>query len=240
MKRLCTICARGGSEGVKGKNIRPLLGKPLIVYSIEQARQTGLFAAIAVDSDSEEILSVAAGAGVDYLIRRPAELATRTAPKLPVIRHCVEAVEKLAGDRYETIVDLDATSPLRNVEDIIRVVELLESRQVSNVITGTPARRSPYFNLVELNEGGVVRLSKSLPVSVTRRQDSPMCYDMNASIYAWKRDVLLSSSSIFNADTLLYVMPEERSIDVDSEIDFGFVEYIMKKNSRNQIIPDEK
>lgn len=227
MKRLCTICARGGSEGVKGKNIRPLLGKPLIAYSIEQARQAGIFVAIAVDSDSEEILSVAAATGVDYLIRRPAELATSTAPKLPVIRHCVEAVEMLAGERYETIVDLDATSPLRNVEDIAGVVELLESRQVSNVITGTPARRSPYFNLVELDANGVVRLSKSLPVSVTRRQDSPKCFDMNASIYAWKRDVLLNRTTLFNEDTLLYIMQEDQSVDLDSEIDFAIIEKLM-------------
>ncbi len=233
MKRLCTICARGGSEGVKGKNIRLLLGKPLIVYSIEQAKQAGIFAALAVSSDNEEILAVAQSAGVDYLIRRPAELAQNISPKLPVIRHCVQTVEQLANQRYETIVDLDATSPLRDAEDIVKVVAMLENKHVANVITGAPARRSPYFNLVEVNARGTVQLSKSLPVAVARRQDSPQCYDMNASIYAWRHDALLESPTVFNDDTLLYVMPEERSIDIDSESDFDFVEYIMTK--RNNI-----
>jgi CMP-N,N'-diacetyllegionaminic acid synthase len=231
MKRLCTICARGGSKGVKGKNIRPLLGKPLIVYSVEQAHQTGIFDAIAVSSDSEEILSVAKSAGADYLIHRPADLAKSISPKLPVIRHCVEEVEQHTNCNYEVIVDLDATSPLRNIEDIIKAVGFLEEMHVSNVITGTPARRSPYFNLVEVNEKGVPHLSKSLPVAVTRRQDSPKCYDMNASIYVWKREILFKSPTLFNDDTLLYVMPEERSIDIDTELDFDFVTYIMAKKA---------
>jgi CMP-N,N'-diacetyllegionaminic acid synthase len=232
MKRLCTICARGGSEGVKGKNIRPLLGKPLIVYSIEQAQEAGFFDAVAVSSDSEEILSVAQDAGVDFLIRRPAELAKSTSPKLPVIIHCVEEVERTANQRYDVIVDLDATSPLREVQDIVNVVSMLEEKHVANVITGMPARRSPYFNLVEVNEKGIVQVSKPLPVAVSRRQDSPKCYDMNASIYAWTRDGLLKNRAIFNSDTLLYVMPEERSIDLDSEVDFLIIERLMEMKLR--------
>jgi len=126
MKRLCTICARGGSKGVKGKNIRPLLGKPLIAHSIEQARKSGLFAAIAVSSDSDIILQIAKEWGVDFLIKRPDELATDHAAKLPVIRHCVAEVERQSGYCFDTIVDLDATSPLRSVEDICSAVALLE------------------------------------------------------------------------------------------------------------------
>jgi N-acylneuraminate cytidylyltransferase/CMP-N,N'-diacetyllegionaminic acid synthase len=229
MRRLCTICARGGSEGVKGKNVRPLLGKPLIVYSIDQALKSGQFDVIAISSDSEEILSIAGNSGVDYLVRRPAELAENTSPKLPVIKHCVREVEHLSAQRYEIVVDLDATSPLRAVSDIVNVIRLLETKNVSNVITGMPAKRSPYFNLVEVNPEGTVQLSKPLSVAVTRRQDSQKCYDMNASIYAWKRDVLFESPTIFNHDTLLYDMPEERSIDIDSELDFEIVELIMRK-----------
>ena len=240
MKRLCTICARGGSEGVKGKNVRPLLGKPLIVYSIEQALESRQFDAIAISSDSEEILSIAGNSGADYLIRRPAELAENTSPKLPVIKHCVREMEHLSAQRYEIVVDLDATSPLRAVSDIVKVIGLLEKKNVSNVITGMPAKRSPYFNLVEVNSKGTVQLSKPLPVAVTRRQDSPKCYDMNASIYAWKRDVLFESLTIFNHDTLLYVMPEERSIDIDTELDFEFVTYIMDKRVSGEGLSGDK
>ena len=229
MSRLCTICARGGSKGVKGKNVRSLIGKPLIAYSIEQARRSGLFDAIAVSSDSEVILEAARNAGVDYLIARPAELATDTAAKLPVIRHCVSEVERLSGKRFATLVDLDATSPLRSEEDILQAVGLLESTGVDNVITAMPARRSPYFNLVEVNAAGVVALSKPLQAGIVRRQDAPLCYDMNASIYVWQHDALFDGDSVFRANTRLHVMPEERSIDIDSELDFRLVELLMRE-----------
>lgn len=227
MKRLCTICARGGSKGVKGKNVRTLLGKPLIAHSIEQAQASGLFELLAVSSDSDEILEVARKWGCDYLIKRPDELATDQAAKLPVIRHCVAEVERLSGLTFETLVDLDATSPLRVPDDIGQAVRLLEDTSAGNVITATPARRSPYFNLVELDEHGIAHLSKPPESAVVRRQDAPKCYDMNASIYVWQHRVLFESDTIFNADTRLYEMPEERSIDIDSEIDFRLVELYM-------------
>ena len=225
MKRLCTICARGGSKGVKGKNVRLLGGKPMIAHSIEQARAAGTFDLLAVSSDSDEILSVARDYGCDVLIKRPAELATDTAAKLPVIRHCVAEVERESGERFDTLVDLDATSPLRIPDDIVAAIRLLEDSGAGNVITAMPSRRSPYFNLVECDANGIVHLSK--PSQVVRRQDAPKCYDMNASIYVWRRGSLFANETLFNEDTRLYVMPEERSIDVDSELDFKFVEYIM-------------
>ena len=129
-------------------------------------------------------------------------------------------------------MDLDATSPLRLPDDIRRVAYLLESKNISNVITATPARRSPYFNLVELDETGVVRLSKHLDTSVVRRQDSPPCFDMNASIYAWKRKALMDNPAVFYADTGLFVMPEDRSIDIDTELDFDIVNMLMEKRNK--------
>lgn len=231
MKRVCTICARGGSKGVKNKNIRMLLDKPLIVYSILQAKSSGLFDAVAISSDSTEIIDIAVQWGVDYAIKRPDELATDEAPKLPVIQHCVKQVEEMTNTRYDTMVDLDVTSPLRLPEDIRQAVFLLENTGVSNVITGMPARRSPYFNLVELNDSGSVRLSKTPVVPVVRRQDAPKCFDMNASIYVWQRATFFTSKTIFNSDTKLYVMPEERSIDIDSDLDLEFVEFLLRKKA---------
>lgn len=227
MKRLCTICARGGSKGVKGKNVRLLQGKPLIAHSIQQAKASKLFEGVAVSSDSDQIIEVAQEWGADYLIKRPDELATDQAAKLPVIKHCVIEVERQVGACFETIVDLDATSPLRSVVDIANAVALLEESDVGNVITAMPSRRSPYFNLVELNAEGIVALSKPLKSAVVRRQDAPKCFDMNASIYVWRRNDFLSSNTLFNKNTRLYVMPEERSIDIDSELDFRFVEFLM-------------
>lgn len=231
MSRICTICARGGSKGVKNKNIRDLAGKPLIVYTLEQARTSDLFDLIVVSSDSPAILAIARDHGVDLLVERPTELATDTAAKLPVIRHCVEEAERISGKRIDVVVDLDATSPLRLVADIQGAVNMLEREKVSNVITAAPARRSPYFNLVELGEDGVVRLSKLPAEPLVRRQDSPKCFDMNASIYVWQRAALFDYPTVFNADTRLFVMPEDRSTDIDNELDFEIVELLMKKRN---------
>lgn len=227
MKMICTICARGGSKGVKGKNIRPLLGKPLISYSIEQARASGLFDTIAVSSDSQEILNVAHTYGADIMIIRPDELASDTAGKVPAIRHCVLEVEKMTGIKYDIVVDIDATAPLRDVDDIKNAVAMLENNLVSNVITAVSARKSPYFNMVELDDCGYAHLSKKLPVAVVRRQDAPRCYDMNASIYVWRRDVFVSNPAVFYDDTRLYVMREDQAVDIDTELDFLIVERIM-------------
>ena len=231
MSRICTICARGGSKGVKNKNIRNLAGKPLIAHTLEQARASGLFDLIVVSSDSPAILDMACNHGADLLVERPTKLATDTAAKLPVIRHCVEEAERISGKRFDVVVDLDATSPLRLVADIQGAVDMLEREKISNVITAAPARRSPYFNLVELGEDGIVRLSKPPEKPIVRRQDSPKCFDMNASIYVWQRAALFDYPTVFNADTRLFVMPEDRSTDIDNELDFEIVEFLMKKRN---------
>ena len=234
MKRLCTINARGGSKGIKNKNIRPLLGKPLIAYSLEQAKASGLFKCVAVSSDSAAILEVAKAYGADYVIQRPEELATDQAPKLPAIRHGALESEKLTKTTFDTFVDLDATSPLRSIEDIQGSVALLESQGASNILTGTPARRSPYFNLVEVAANGTVALAKKLEVPVFRRQDAPACYDLNASIYVWNRSGLLQETNLFLPGTRLFVMPEERSHDIDSELDFKIVELLMAEQLQSR------
>lgn len=233
--RLCTICARGGSKGVKNKNLRFMLGKPLIAHSIEQAIESRLFDVIAVSSDSEEILETAQKYGANVLVKRPPEMATDTAAKLPAIQHCVGETENLLNKRFSTIVDMDATSPLRLPIDIANAVTLLEGSDALNVITGMPSRRSPYFNLVELNSEGYVELSKTLPVPIVRRQDAPKCYDMNASIYVWRREALLNGNHVFSSRTMLYEMPEERSIDIDSELDWKFVEWILEGRTESDL-----
>lgn len=238
MTRICTICARGGSKGLPGKNVMPLFGRPLIAHTVAQAVESALFDEIAVSSDSAEILEAAAAAGSTLSIVRPAELASDLAGKLPAIVHCLEQAEERTGRRYDTLVDLDATSPLRAVSDIVGAVALLESTGVKSVITGAPARRSPYFNLIERDPDGVVALSKPLAKGVLRRQDSPPCFDMNASIYVWDRRALSDKPRVFYDDTRLFEMPEVRSQDIDSELDFEIVKMLMARannQSRGQI-----
>jgi CMP-N,N'-diacetyllegionaminic acid synthase len=228
MKRLCTICARAGSKGVRSKNTRPLAGKPLIAHSLAHARASGLFDAIAVSSDSDHILAIAHSYGATCLVQRPDALATDTAAKLPAIAHCLEQAEAQLATRFDILVDLDATSPLRLPEDIVAAVALLEGAPAGNVITAAPARRSPYCNLVEQRPDGTVGLSKPPAGAIVRRQDAPPCYDMNASIYAWRTVEFRVAPAVFGAQTRLYVMPEERSLDIDSELDFRIVEFLMQ------------
>lgn len=232
MKLLCTICARGGSRGVPNKNIRPIAGKPLLAHTVGQAVDVGLFEVVAFSSDSDAYLEAARAAGARILVRRPAELASDTAGKLPAIRHCVRAAEAELGHEVDIIVDLDCTSPLRLPGDIRACVELLQQQDAGNVITAAPARRSPYFNLVERQPDGRIDVSKRLPVPVLRRQDAPACYDMNASIYVWRRAALMDRDGIFHPDTALYVMPEERSVDIDSDLDWDVVSMLLQRRVR--------
>ncbi len=228
---LCTICARGGSKGVKNKNIKELNGKPLIAYTIEQAKASQLFEHIVVSTDSDDIADIAKQFGAEVFFKRSKQLASDTAGKLDVIRDAFMRSEEYYNKQFDYLIDLDATAPLRSVDDIINAFNQFKANGNDNLITAMPSRRSPYFNLVEQDKNGKVYLSKTLDSTIVRRQDAPKSYDMNASIYIWKRDVILNNNSIFLENTGLYVMPEERSIDIDTPLDYKFVEFIMKENN---------
>ena len=228
MRRLAVICARGGSKGVPQKNTRLLGGIPMIAHTINQAKESGIFSEIAVSSDSDDILGVAHDFGIRHLISRPAELASDTAPKIPAIRHCCVAVEQVS-EKFDYVADLDCTVPYRLLSDITGAFALIESRNVSSLISGTVARKIPYFNLVELTAEGFVRISKSAQPPLVRRQDAPDCFDMNASIHIWQRSTLFSSDDRLHPDTILFEMPFERSIDIDTELEFELNEFLMKR-----------
>ena len=224
-KVLCTICMRGGSKGVPSKNLRKLHSKPLMAYTIEHALETGLFEHVVVSTDSNEIADKAKEYGAEAWFLRPAELATDEAPKIPVIRHAFLESEKYFKQKFDVLVDLDATSPLRNVADINGAYEQFVEEDADILITASPCRKNPYFNMVEKANGRVQKV-KELKTPIIRRQDAPQVYDMNASIYIWKRQALLESDSLFTDKTSLYVMPEERSVDIDTNLDWQFVEFI--------------
>lgn len=225
MITIITICARGGSKGLPGKNVKPLHGKPLIVHSIEQAQAVPGIAGVFVSTDDEEIARVARAAGAVVPGLRPAELASDTAPKIPVIRHLVDQV-KAMGIAVETVVDLDATSPLRRIDDITACLAKLTD-DIDVVITAFEAEKNPYFNMIEALPDGGWHTSKQLPGGVTRRQDAPKVYSMNASIYVWREAAI--EKGLFGARTALHVMPRERSIDIDGEIDFLLVDMLMAR-----------
>ncbi len=229
MSRLCCICARAGSKGIKDKNIRPLAGKPLIAHTILQARKSGLFDKIAVSSDGRHILECADEWGADIMVKRPDALADDFAPKIPAIAHCTVEAEERTGMVFDVIVDLAVTSPLRSTDDILGAVELLEMSGAPNVLSATSADDSPYFNIVERDDGGRLSLSKKLPTPVLRRQDAPECYALNGAVYVWTRKSLLSGTNdVVREDSELYIMPPERSFDLDSEFDLKLVKLLME------------
>ena len=338
------------------KNLRELHGKPLMAYTIEQALESDLFEHVVVSTESKKITETAKSFGAEAWFLRPIKMATDEAPKLPVIRHAFLEAEKHYKKQFDVLVDLDATSPLRNVEDITGAYRQFVEEDADNLITACPSRKNPYFNMVEVSNGsiGIVKhlglskviiganvtirealnaLSNSgqkcliivnsnkqllgtlsdgdlrkailkgigidkpitkiynrnsvyltrdafettqikniflenkfdlIPIvdesnivvdfvvweeiftqdekvpnqlrnlslsNPTRRQDAPKVYDMNASIYIWKRKALLENDTLYTDKTSLYVMPEKRSVDIDTELDWEFVEFITGRSS---------
>jgi len=222
MSTLCTICARGGSTGLPRKNIKTLAGKPLIAHTIAQALVTPGIDRVVVSTDDDEIAAIAREHGAEVPFRRPAELSTSSAPKLPVIRHAVETMEQL-GMKVDRIVDLDPTSPLRLVQDVIECLALLDAT-VDVVITGYPSEKNPYFNMIERKPDGNIGLI--VPGRGTAsRQAAPPVWSMNASVSVWHRSTL--ELGLWDGRVRLHVMPRERSIDIDSALDFRLVEMLM-------------
>lgn len=230
MNILITICARGGSKRVKNKNFRMINGKPLMVYTIEQAKRWGKAKRIVCSTDSEEIVKVAKENGIE-VIMRPDELASDSAGKVGAIRHAFNESEKLFNEKFDVIVDLDVTSPIRTVKDLDNCLKIFEEKKPEIVFSVVEARRNPYFNMVEKNKEGKVELSKKLDRLVLSGQEAPEVYDMNASIYFYSRRFLLDKSKIHPLSTenaAIYVMDEISAIDIDSELDFKYLEFLIK------------
>lgn len=223
MTVIATICARGGSTGVPGKNIRMLHGKPLIAHTIAQALACPEIDRVFVSTDDDRIADAARAAGAEVPFKRPAELATNSAAKLPVIEHLVAHLIA-SGIEVSKIIDLDPTSPLRSQEDIAGALALLD-QDTDVVITGYAADKNPYFNMVEDKGEGRVGLVKTANPPITSRQMAPKVYSMNASIYVWHRHSL--NKGLWDGRTRIYEMPRERSVDIDSPLDFEIVEQLM-------------
>lgn len=230
MSTIATICARGGSKGVPGKNARSMLGRPLIAYTIEQALRTSTIDEVYVSTDSELIAEAARREGAKVLALRPSHLATDTAPKIPVIEHLVGSVEA-TGITVDRVIDLDPTSPLRTVTDIDDAVALLDS-DTDVVITGYLSDKNPYFNMVEDKGGGQYGLVCPPTSAISGRQAAPAVFAMNASIYCWWRSTL--SKGLWSGAVRLLEMPRERSIDIDHEMDWLLVESILRTRAAEQ------
>lgn len=227
MKVLCTICARAGSKGVASKNIRPIAGKPLIVHTIEQALACSFITKTVVSTDGEAIAKVAREAGAEVPFLRPKELAADDSSKDAVLKHAVEFLKE-RGEEYDLVIDLDPTSPLRRVSDIEAAFHQFLESDANNLYSVTPARRNPYFNMVEVDPRGRSKLCKIPPQELVNRQNAPQVFEMNASIYIYRTEFLLKDPMTLHSDnTIVYIMPPERSLDIDSLLDLKVVELLL-------------
>ena len=231
MKVLCTICIRKNSKGIKNKNIKLINNIPLFVHTLIQAKNSNLFENIVVSTDSRKIMNISKKYGVEIFFQRPKFLSLDSSPKIPAIRHALLKSEKFFNKKFEIVIDLDVTSPLRNIFDIKKALKLFYKEQSNNLISVCVSKKNPYFNMIEILDKKI-RLVKNINNKIFRRQDAPMVYDMNASIYIWKRRILLKSNNVFTKKTSVYIMPQERSIDIDTEFDFNIVKQQLIKNEK--------
>jgi N-acylneuraminate cytidylyltransferase/CMP-N,N'-diacetyllegionaminic acid synthase len=230
---LATICARGGSKGLAGKNIRPLLGKPLLAYTIECARACSEVGHIVISTDSDQIASVAEMWGMPVPFRRPQEYATDSAAKIDSIRHATLFVEDHENFYPDIVVDLDVGVPLRSPEDITACIDVLaKDPGLDGAITLSESDRNPYFNMVEF-EGDRVRLVKQPATAVVCRQDAPPVYNFTPAVFAVRRSSLMSVVHLHDGNWSGSIMPRERSVDIDNELDFLLVELLMKRQQES-------
>jgi CMP-N,N'-diacetyllegionaminic acid synthase len=228
MNITCVIGARGGSKGLAGKNIRPLLGKPLIGWSIEQALACPEISRVVVSTDSAEIAATAIAFGAEVPFMRPEHLANDSAGKWEVWQHALEACDQYYPEPIDLYVDLDCTSPLRDVSDISKAIAQFKASKLDAVFSVCEARKNPYFNMLEL-KGQRLQICKALPAPIVRRQDAPKVFEHVASIYVLSPIYLRSGSGLLSGQTQGYDIGTSKSLDVDSEFDFQLIEYLMRQ-----------
>lgn len=220
------IPARGGSKGVPRKNIRLVSGKPLIAYSIECGLNCPSIDRVVVSTDDSEIADIAKEWGASVPFLRPPELAQDHVPMLPVMQHTINESESYYRQRIDYLVLLDPTGPLRTVEDVETCIDWIRGSNWDAVISGNIAHRNPYFNMAVV-ENGTARLVMETEGEVGCRQDAPRVYDLNTVVWVYTRDALLNEQARIPKRTRLFVVPVERALDLDTEIDFRVLETIM-------------
>jgi CMP-N-acetylneuraminic acid synthetase len=226
---LAVIPARGGSKGVPRKNIRLLAGKPLIAYAIETALASKSIDRVIVSTDDEEIAQVAEQYGAEVPFMRPQELARDDSPEWLTWQHAVRTLDNMDDGQIEVMVCVPPTSPLRAVEDVDACVDLLLQTDADLVCTVRTAQRNPYYNMVVLDDQGYARLAVTPSGAIHRRQDAPFMYDMTTVAYAVRPEFLLRASSIFEGKVKSVLVPDERALDIDTELDLKFAEFLLSQ-----------
>lgn len=221
------IPARGGSKGLPRKNIRPLLSKPLIAWTIEEAKKCRLIDRIIVSTDDEEVRDVARKHGGEAPFLRPKGLAKDHSKMVDVIVHALDRL-KASGDRYDLFVLLQPTSPLRIAEDIERAIKLFFSKKAKAVVSVCEAEHHPCLANM-LPRDNCMKNFMRAGVMDKNRQEFPKYYRLNGAIFAANCGYFRRYKSFYGKNSYAYIMPQDRSADIDSEIDLRLAEYLLKK-----------
>ncbi len=221
-KVLAVIPARGGSKGVPGKNIRLLGGRPLIAWTIEAARTAPELDRVIVSSEDAEIIKIAGEWGGEAPFTRPAELARDDTPGIAPVLHALDALP----EKYDYVVLLQPTSPLRSGADISAALALCLREGAPACVSLCAPEHGPWW-MFSLDERGRMRPLLSKEAVPARRQDMAPVYALNGAVYVARVDWLRESKSFLTAETVGYVMPGERSLDIDTELDFTIAEAVV-------------
>lgn len=233
MKTLITICARSGSQGVPNKNIKEINRIPLIAYSVLFATELKkrINADIALSTDSKEYIDIVSEFGLKSNYIRPEKLATNSVGKIDVFKDVLDFYEKENNVRYDYLLDLEVTSPLRTIDDIMGGYNLMKENPSCLVVYGaTLSVKNPYYNLVEQKENGFYKLCIEAGENILTRQSAPKVYESNGMFYLFNRDYFDGNYNTIFTDKTLIFPSNHISIDVDNPIDFDFLEYLIKFN----------
>ena len=235
MRRIAIIPARSGSKGLKDKNIKELNGKPLIAYSIEAAIKSRMFDKIFVSTDSQKYADIAMEYGADASFLRSEINSSDTAKSWDVVREVIDILE-IKGECYNEIMLLQATSPLRTPDDIVNAINVLNRKNANSVVSVTECDHSPIW-CNTLPEDGSMDAFDNMEYRDVPRQELPIYYRYNGAIYLIKRNELSNMNHMFEHRCYAYIMPQSRSIDIDTELDFLIAEVILKKmKAKNKLL----
>jgi N-acylneuraminate cytidylyltransferase/CMP-N,N'-diacetyllegionaminic acid synthase len=227
MSILAVIPARGGSKGIPGKNIKKLSGKPLIAYTIEQARASKYIDRIVVSTDDDAIANVARRYGAEVPFMRPKSLARDTSGMMGVLIHALTWAEQRENRFYDMVVLLQPTSPLRTADDIDKCVKLLANGSSGNVFAVTEPSTNPYYAIVEKDARGNIRKMKK--GAFVTRQSAPQVFAINGAVYVWRTSLFRKRPAVVLPNSTLYFMPKSRSIDIDDDIDLKLAELLLRE-----------
>ena len=225
MKTIAFIFARGGSKGLKDKNIKIFGEIPLIAHAINLAKRIKEVTEIYVSTDSKEIKAISLDYGAK-IIDRPEELARDDTPEILAWKHAINHLNEI-GIEFDCFLSLPTTSPLRNNQDVISCINAVEDGK-DFVITVTPSDRSPFFNMITRGDNGLSSIVNQ--GDYYRRQDTPKTYDITTVAYASTPQNIMKTENLFSQEIFSIIIPKERSIDIDDELDFFIAEKIMERN----------